>query len=290
MSSPVLSYKKPRKEDAESVPEQTRKVSRRKALQEFYHIQQQKAQEASGSGTTNETKDTTSELTNTTNETAQNTTKVANETSTDTPTDTELPDLSNQAAFEHYIKTTTINDILKLRNTVTNDLNSHELEKKSIIYDNYYELIKLNKTLQNLSNPAVPKDTKIVTGLNHLDDDKVTIDRKYISTSLNDLKEFFDKKAATYNDTFPNVISNLLSEFNDSQSTASVMAINETTEIIPDNIDKASLVAEINLLLDAKQLDESKRLQIKSKIDELVKKLNDQLFILQLYDIKETLK
>ena len=69
------------------------------------------------------------------------------------------------------IKTAPIEEILKIRNDLSAKLNSSNQTKKSIIYDNYYELIKLSNTLSDLST-SKPRKKSVSTGLKIFADDE----------------------------------------------------------------------------------------------------------------------
>lgn len=112
--------------EAEAVPQ--RKVLRRRALQEFYNLEN-KSKESSP--------DRPSDL--------------AESPLVEPSTDEPIRKIDDVAKF---VRTAPIEEILAARNEITTKLNSQELEKKSIIYDNYYELIKLSETLTTLTTPS----------------------------------------------------------------------------------------------------------------------------------------
>lgn len=292
MTSPVLSYKKPNAKSPVALPPpeinvslaslepettqpKTRKVlSRRKALQEFYHIQQQRKQQEEA----NTTIDTTTEEVEPNRLRTESVSKKVN---------VDDPEL-----LANYVKTTPIEEILSLRNSITSNLNSHDLEKKSIIYDNYYELIKLNQTLQNLSNPtSVDVAENSFTGLKNLDKPELKVDKNFIFDALNDLKNFLDNKASVYNDEFQNVIGKFDMQTSDVDSTSSVRAVVDETIVFLDSVDKKQLTKDINLLLSG-NIEESKGPEIKKQLQEMKGKLDpskDQLLILQLGSIEDNL-
>lgn len=271
-----LSYKKPRNDGSASprVPDQrtggsgssspannkpteTRKVSsRRKALQEFYHLQKQNQ----------ETPDP---------ETASEPTKAPN---TDRKQSiTNGIDFDDAESFKTYVKNTPIEEILKLRNTITGDLNSHDLEKKAIIYDNYYELIKLNDTLKNISNP---KPASFM-------DTEQKLDHNAILGTLKDLETFVDNNKV-FNNTFPEVLDELQKDYDgtDMASTASVDPIVQSDNDI-ESIDRTQLIKEVDLLLSSPLKGE----KISKKIDVMIKSLkpSDELLINQLKSIQASL-
>lgn len=99
----------------------TRKVlARRRKLQEFYHLEAQKHEASAQPAPV--TVDNCLEL---------------------------LDDPQRLAA---YLAATPIEEILKLRNAVAHQVSAHDSTKKSIIYDNYHELIQLSHVLGELSS------------------------------------------------------------------------------------------------------------------------------------------
>lgn len=273
-----LSYKKPRNDSRSTSPQvaqaelpatptgsnspvikndSTRKVSsRRKALQEFYHLQKQQNQEVPTIEVQSEAPQTTDRKQSITNGI----------------------DFDDAESFKAYVKNTPIEDILKLRNTITGDLNSHDLEKKAIIYDNYYELIKLNDTLKNISNP---KPTNIMDTLEKLD-------HNAILTTLKELETFVDDNKV-FNNPFPKVLDELQKDYDgaDMASTASVDGIIESDNIA-DSIDRTQLIKEVNLLLSGPIQSNDK---VSQKIESMIKSLkpSDELLINQLKSIQASL-
>ncbi|CAH6718999.1 hypothetical protein CLIB1444_01S19218 [[Candida] jaroonii] len=273
-----LSYKKPRNDSRSTSPQvaqaelpatptgsnspvikndSTRKVSsRRKALQEFYHLQKQQNQEVPTIEVQSEAPQTTDRKQSITNGI----------------------DFDDAESFKAYVKNTPIEDILKLRNTITGDLNSHDSEKKAIIYDNYYELIKLNDTLKNISNP---KPTNIM-------DTSEKLDHNAILTTLKELETFVDDNKV-FNNPFPKVLDELQKDYDgaDMASTASVDGIIESDNIA-DSIDRTQLIKEVNLLLSGPIQSNDK---VSQKIESMIKSLkpSDELLINQLKSIQASL-
>ncbi|CDK28727.1 unnamed protein product [Kuraishia capsulata CBS 1993] len=62
-------------------------------------------------------------------------------------TDTKEPSLED---FEEFVKSSEFKTLLKVENKICEELNSNQSEIKSIIYNNYYELIKINDVLLNM--------------------------------------------------------------------------------------------------------------------------------------------
>lgn len=255
---PTLSYKKPSEKGqthktqlSESVassstdsvlstPIATRKVSRRKALQDFYKI------ESEGNG---------------------------DENLNATPL--------HEQDLDKFLQTSSIVDILKLRNTISGTQSSQDLEKKEIIYNNYYELIKLNDTLNNLSNPSLKKDDKILS--------TETISDTYVDETLEDLSGFLSNTASKFSDDLKSVLKNL--NQHEADDDASVTGIVENTPIVESTVDKIQLINEINMLL-AGNIDKSVKPTIELDIQSILKNLSvkqDDLLILQLNDIKRKL-
>lgn len=273
MSSPILSYKKSKSLEPSrpsSPAEGTRKVlSRRKALQEFYHIQEQSRNEESNKESNKHSSNESINESNTTN----------NNTIETNPTSNDTEDIfKDEKHLNNYIKSTPIEDILKLRNTITEKLNSHDLEKKSIIYDNYYELIRLNQTLQNVSRTGDQKSETF-----GIDDSSDIVDEDYILNTFNELKDFVDDKAKVFHQDFSQVVKSLQENYDvddgkDVDSNASIRGFvpEERPVIELGDVDKEKLVKEIDSLILGKVKQE--------EIDDLVGKLDpkDEVLITQL--------
>lgn len=328
-TTPVLSYKKPslaRTSTGSRTPSQPnspllsspripsqgsssgtgRKVlSRRKALQDFYNIERQKQAENESN---NQDNDGTGLGINVGDEPLK----------TDAQTPTILKrkqqniDLKDPELLNKFIKENSIQDILRLRNSITNDLNSHDSAKKSIIYDNYYELIKLNQVLGDLSK-SKPSDTNtsLAPSSNH-DLQNLELYKKdknnshsitdaYIDTVFNDLSNFINEEADGFSDDFESVARRFQDDYTSSDSNASVKGIMESEDEIepgikanskfPESIDKINLVNEISVLLgnDKTLLDSTKK-TYKDSIQNILRNLDghkDGLLILQLNEIKK---
>lgn len=99
----------------------TRKVlERRRKLQEFYHLEAQKHD--------------------------------ADAPTAPVTVDNCLQLLDDPPRLAAYLAATPIEEILKLRNAVAHQVSAHDSAKKSIIYDNYHELIQLSHVLGELSS------------------------------------------------------------------------------------------------------------------------------------------
>lgn len=163
----------------------SRKVlSRRKALQEFYKIQDSEASLGE------EPKDVSS----------------------------QVEALDDPHKLNEFLRTAKAADILKVRNSAANKLNFHDLEKKSIIYDNYYELIKLNQVLSNLS---ADKDKK----KSPMDEEREKpVTDEYVNSVLAELSAFLTNEASQFNQDFQKVVE-LICRETDSDSMSSVKGI-----------------------------------------------------------------
>lgn len=298
--SPILSYKRPSTASSKQIsnppshpssplpnsqinspkippsnPTSRQVLSRRKALQDFYNIHHQ-------------------EITGYDDDEKKQTLDGSTE---------ELKEVSfnNPDEFSKFVKSTSIEDILKLRNSITNKQNSHDLAKKSIIYDNYYELIKLSQILGDLSKPKPPpKDDSLDSFKIFTDTDTETktktkeIEDDYLDSVFNDLTSFIERDVSRFNSDFDSVISSLRDDFeDDNDSSASVKGMVEpsTTKTFPQNINKIQLVKEINALLniDSNNVDKTLKDTILADIQKILKNLSkkyDELLILQLNELK----
>lgn len=296
--TPVLSYKKPSSQagTAPSTPiipspgasqlsppkPSSRKVlNRRKALQEFYNIQQQQEKEIQS---TNKSVGNESQREEKLSESGNSTTKP----------DISIATLTDPDALANFTETSNIEEILKLRNSITNKLNSHDLAKKSIIYDNYYELIRLSDTLDSLVTS---------TGTGTESDKKSTISENLslsvtnkpetisIEAIFEDLHLFLTTESAKFEKPFETVISTLRQDFSEltqSDSQASIIGITEENGF-PEDIDKEELAKEVGVLLDGEVTETQ---SIVNDIQKVLMKLNvmkDGLLILQLNEVKKKL-
>jgi len=82
------------------------------------------------------------------------------------------------ADIDNFISTESYLNILKVENKVLESLNASKSEIKSIIYNNYYELIKINNVLEDLLEP---KD-------DHLSSETITSNLSDIRMKLKKLK------------------------------------------------------------------------------------------------------
>lgn len=323
--SPILSYKKPNKDQttatatASTTPTprtsfspslsstasntaspqlpphtpQPRKISsRRKALQEFYHLQQSQSNQRK----------------NNEGENGNNEQDKSTEEPDDNSVNTEVQPSSLKTAedVEQFIKTSSTKDILKLRNKIQLQLSSSSQKKKEIIYDNYYELIKLSNMLGDLSEskrlvaniPPVQDSEKIdsLSGFkifSQTDDSngpEVSIDT-YLEEVLNDLSNFNQstiKKFTTGG--FDDVLNRLDRSSDRAESNASMVGVyNDTTvDSIPDDVNKSDIINQISYILELpnQQLEESEKVEAESKIDKIIQSTASEALKLQLNTIK----
>ncbi|KAI5965995.1 hypothetical protein CANMA_003380 [Candida margitis] len=317
--TPVLSYKKPSKDQASSATstprasfspslssaasnsaspqlpphtQQPRKISsRRKALQEFYHLQQaqsnqQKNQLGEENGATESDKPTDKKEDNSNQR------------------EVEPDELKTAEDVEQFIKTSSTKDILKLRNKIQSQLSSASQKKKEIIYDNYYELIKLSNMLGDLSESKKQiSNTSSVNGSEKIDslsgfkifrqaDDtgpEVSID-SYLDDVLNDLSKFDETtiKKFTYGG-FDDVLNRLERSTDRAESNASVVGVyDETVDSIPNNANNEEIISQIGYILELpnRQLEESERVEAESMIDKIIESTKSEALRLQLNTIK----
>ncbi|CAG84550.2 DEHA2A06226p [Debaryomyces hansenii CBS767] len=246
--------------------------SRRKALQDFYNIHHQESQD-----TNIEESISSSETTNNVN-------------------------FNDPEQLLKFMKSTPVEEILKLRNSITNKLNSHDSAKKSIIYDNYYELIKLSQILGDLSKPKPVAKENTLDGLgiftnppNELKTKTKEINDHDLDSIFTDLSKFINEDVQQFNTEFETVVKSLQKDFdnddNDSASSMKGIAENSEKDKFPESINKQQLVKEVNLLLDEdpKNVKQESKNKILNDIQDILKSLNvhhDELLILQLNKLK----
>ncbi|CUM65633.1 uncharacterized protein PRCAT00003281001 [Priceomyces carsonii] len=273
-SPQTLSYEKPSLKknrdnslipSSESVGDVTsrRVLSRRKALQEFYNLRQDKL------------KSTVPE----------------DKSHIDAEEDEIELKLKDDDSLSQYLKNTLIEDILKLRNSITSKLNSHDMAKKSIIYDNYYELIKLGQVLGKLDTTNPPEsDNSLKTLSLKLDESRnETKNDDYIDNVLHELATFINNKAIHFNTDFETIVNE--NQFFDSGK--SVQDDKSASDYeLPNDIDRFKLVQEINFLLERNGsiLPEVSKTNIVADIQKILKRLdnhNEELLIIQLNELKK---
>lgn len=297
--TPVLSYKKPSSASSRQqsstpshpsspLPSQiesprissttSRQVlSRRKALQDFYNIHHQESQDT-------------------------NVDELASKPLVSSSETFYNVNFNNAEELSKFMKNTPIEEILKLRNSITNKLNSHDLAKKSIIYDNYYELIKLSQILGDLSKPKSVAKENAMEGLgiftntpNEPTTKTKEINDHDLDSIFTDLSKFINEDVQQFNTEFETVVKNIQKDFDndDSDSASSIKGIVERSEVggFPENINKQQLVNEVNVLLDQdpKDIGQDSKKKILNDIQDILKSLNihhDELLILQLNKLK----
>lgn len=197
----------------------TRKVSsRRKALQEFYKLQESEKL----SSPNNETTEPQNQPENSQQqENSHGIGIIFN--GLDANSHVDIESLGDAAELNKYIKTATVEDMLKLRNQAANKLNHHDVERKSIIYDNYYELIKLSQVLSNL-DVASAKTSSLDM------DAKPKVTDQYVNKVLGELTDFLAGEGAVFNQDFEEVAESIRRGMDDSDSAASMRGIASETD------------------------------------------------------------
>lgn len=240
-------------------------LSRRKALQDFYKINKDGSEEPQ-----------------------TNDEKPRNSLNLDGKLAEQLKSLQEPELLNAYLKTTPVEDILKLRNSIVNNLNSQTLEKKSIIYNNYQELIKLNTVLMKLSqSPPKQKASALDSfGTKVEKTEPHKTDESYLESALSNLAEFFSGEAKNYNLDFKSTVENIMID-----SGVPKERFDSSEESARSNVEMQKLVREINTILSSRvdQLDSETKRSILGDIETILSKLNteDELLILQLNEIKK---
>lgn len=205
----------------------TRKVSsRRKALQEFYKLQEAESKKADGN---NQDGENAAESQATTDVgigigigvgEARADAKEGEGKEGAPSSEIDVQSLSDPAQLEKYINSATIEEMLKLRNKAAGRLNHHDIEKKSIIYDNYYELIKLSQVLSNLDAEKTAKSRVFDET-----DNGPKVSDKYVHDVLSEFKSFLAGEGAVFNKDFVLVVDTIRAGVDDADSVASVQGI-----------------------------------------------------------------
>lgn len=252
-------------------------LSRRKALQDFYSINESESSQANPKkGQEIDTSNVSSDIERFTNN--------------DTDEYLDRP----------------IEEILKLRNSVSFTLNSYDLTQKSLIYDNYHELINLSNTLKDFSLPKPQRGKQHLLesfGISVPSEGDEKSDKgtsaDFIEDTFADLRNFVASKVKRFSTDFESLIQELRQELKDgseADSNASVKSIKENSEQdnLPDNLDKDMFVKELNSLLQSdRNMAIEKREKFVSDIQNCLSELdihNDELLIIELNEIKKVLR
>lgn len=122
--------------------------------------------------------------------------------------------LKDSRALKQFTKESTAQEMLKVRNEIALKLNFHDLEKKTIIYDNYSELIKLDQTLGSVKNGTLEPQ----------DEDRFVVNPKHGKQNFREIllqvQGSVEKEAAIFNQDFQSVISSILTNPQPSESEA----------------------------------------------------------------------
>lgn len=184
-SVPMISYSKKSRSNNQKeienvnnvvvVPQNNRKVlAHRKKLQEFYKLHSDSQEEKK---------------------------KEDAEEEKQIPTIEKLQDPELLAQF---VKDSSAQEMLKVRNEIALKLNFHDLEKKTIIYDNYSELIKLDQTLASVKQGTLAGEAE---GFFLLQDKQ---SRKNFVEILEEAQASLKKESTIFNQDFRSVIEKVL--------------------------------------------------------------------------------
>lgn len=111
--------------------------------------------------------------------------------------------LQDPEVLDQFVKKAGAHEMLKIRNELALKLNFHDLEKKTIIYDNYSELIKLDQTLASVKQGTLTDEDRFL--LLQGDQKKQTI-VELLEETLASLKN----EATVFNQDFRSVIDTVL--------------------------------------------------------------------------------
>ncbi|ANZ77373.1 BA75_04624T0 [Komagataella pastoris] len=216
--------------------------NRRKALKEFYKLRDAKQKESEAQQSDQTT-------------TRNNSEDVNNEAlSPDTTTENEkvpvLDENFTEETFDTFLKNADIGQLVNQYNVISEDLNNTKAEVKSIIYNNYYELIKINDVLEN-----VRKLETVTTDTDSLDSKQ---ESTLIIDSLNSIRSNIQLLKDRYKGFSITIDEN--------EKKKSEMAHDNLTRLISGD----------------KLTDEDIR-----KIDEVLPKINKEALLLQLNEIKD---
>ncbi|GME66951.1 unnamed protein product [[Candida] boidinii] len=231
--------------------------SRRKALKDFYKLQELQKQELAQVG--KEGSDIQK-----VNEGAK--TDKANE-----PKEAKIPpkvlSLDN---IDDFLAETDFIKLVEIENEITDALNSNQSEIKSIIYNNYYELIKINDVLKNLIN----KNSNSISVVKNAGKEEFFDD----NDDDNEIKIGEDESSESVIDSLNNIKKNI-------QSLKSVdMSVLTNSDLNPDKeIEKIKMTKQIDNLVLSRRLPKP----VVEKVEKILPKLKGESIILQMNEIKE---
>lgn len=232
----MLSYKKPSKapkskspatidsakDDTSTVPNHpTQRVvlSRRRALQDFYNLPQ------ANQGSIDHTSETPTETQGQSLQTVQAEEKENYEHASDSHLDNislQVAQLNDPVELDNFIKRLDVGELLKIRNHISNGLNQHDLEKKSMVYDNYSELIKLSDTLAALNDGKGENNA----GFSLYSEETIPlVTSNYIDTVFTELTSILETDASVFNQEFQKVVETISANFDGADSLASLNGI-----------------------------------------------------------------
>ncbi|ODV96551.1 hypothetical protein PACTADRAFT_32055 [Pachysolen tannophilus NRRL Y-2460] len=150
--------------------------NRRRALKEFYKLQQANKQELNNLNTIRED-DGSRNGNGNENGNGNNNGNGKAEPDYNSTNDEDSNDALNLENFDKYVKEKDFRKLLAKENLITEELNINQGEIKSIIYNNYYELIKISNYLESLKKGGDSKDINKKTTSNVIlnDDAKFTV-------------------------------------------------------------------------------------------------------------------
>ncbi|RCK65119.1 hypothetical protein Cantr_00832 [Candida viswanathii] len=207
-------------------------------------------------------------------------------------------DISSLESIDNMIKNAPIEDILKVRNSITAKLSSSNQTKKAIIYDNYYELIKLSNTLADLTTARLAKKTDSTSAFKLYtdEDDEANRDKdeltkeEYVDKTLQELADFVSSEGSKFNGTFKEVLDNLNSSI--ASDNASMLTLKEDDQDELEQSEKQQIIDHINYILNlpTQEPDETaKEEAIKDIKQILADNPDNEILALQLTKIENTL-
>lgn len=226
-----------------------RVLVRRKALQDFYKLPQRTSGELDSSPNKERNSSVDSEL------------------------ELDQGFFGSEAEFAAFAAKTPLVEILRHRNAATRRLDAHDLAKKGMIYDNYYQLIQLSHTLDKLSSPQC--STSVLDSTSS----SPTPSLDSIDAVVNDLKSFVE----THSVSIDSLFNQLLADFT-----------HQDQEGLPlRSPPPERVISEINTLLDVepKRLSASDKLRLSTDVSKMLESCaEDSLLKNQLKSINDGLK
>lgn len=169
--------------------------------------------------------------------------------------------------FAEFAAKNPVGEILRYRNAASRRLDAHDLAKKGMIYDNYYQLIQLSHTLDTISSSHRAHRPHHQSTLGT----KPSLDS--IDSVVENLKSFIEPLAPSFDKPF----ADLIADFSSSQQPVTItgppaQVIPEISSLLnPDTVDPKD---RSGIATDVSRMIGSQGVLLDSQLHEIRNKLN----------------